>query len=383
MRNTGFWIFIGIFTTIYLLGHYYVWIRARQAWPFNDKYWLIFSIVFITIGLSFIILRFLSHTFNIVYIPFIWLSSFWIVIILYALLAVFLIDIIRFINWFGNFLPEPGSMEYIRLKTFTFFSISILVIGLVAAGYINTFIPKETTVKIVSEKYTGKGPLKIVGVSDLHLGMLVGRHKLNRLVEKVNNQKPDIILLAGDLLDEMLEPTFKYDIGAPLRNLKARLGVYAVPGNHEYIGGIEKAEKYISTLSLKYLRDTVYQVNDTIIIIGRDDLQANRFGHHKRKTIDQLLSDVDTSKFVMVIDHQPYHLRDVARHAVDFQFSGHTHNGQFWPFNLIVKKIYEIAYGYGKIGNTHFYVSSGYGTWGPPVRIGTRSEIVIIEISGN
>ncbi|MGC8803828.1 MAG: metallophosphoesterase [Bacteroidales bacterium] len=156
--------------------------------------------------------------------------------------------------------------------------------------------------------------------------------------------------------------------------------MYAVPGNHEYIGGIVSSEQYIQTLALHWLKDSVIGISEHITLIGRDDRQAYRMLGKNRKSLQDLLANVDAGTFNILIDHQPVQLEKVTQYPIDLQVSGHTHNGQFWPFNHVVRWVYRLPYGYAKIGDTHFYVSSGYGTWGPPVRLATISEIVHIRV---
>ena len=172
----------------------------------------------------------------------------------------------------------------------------------------------------------------------------------------------------------------KNNIGEPLRTIRSRFGVYAATGNHEYIGGIEKAAAFLTGHDVILLRDRAVKVAGTFYLIGREDLSANRFGGQKRKNLSELMKDVDKSYAVIMMDHQPFRLKEAAECGVDLQLSGHTHNGQIWPINYIIRLVYELPWGYRENGDTHYYVSNGVGTWGPPVRIGNRPEIVNILI---
>ncbi len=158
------------------------------------------------------------------------------------------------------------------------------------------------------------------------------------------------------------------------------MGIYAITGNHEYIGGVSRAVKYIESLKIKLLRDTAVEVNGKLILIGREDRDIKRFKGLQRKNLKDILAGVDLSKPLILLDHQPFNLQEAANYNIDLQLSGHTHAGQLWPFTYLTKAIYELDWGYKVKGNTHYYVSSGYGTWGPPVRIGSKPEIVIITL---
>jgi hypothetical protein len=155
-----------------------------------------------------------------------------------------------------------------------------------------------------------------------------------------------------------------------------------VLGNHEFYGGAAEAHSYLEEHNITVLRDNVVTLSNGITIAGREDISGERMVGKPRKTLEELLTGVNMDKPVYLLDHQPYRLAEVAGHKIDLQVSGHTHNGQMWPFNYITAAMFEISKGYGKINNTHFYVSSGYGTWGPPIRTNSRSEIVVLEITG-
>jgi predicted MPP superfamily phosphohydrolase len=165
-----------------------------------------------------------------------------------------------------------------------------------------------------------------------------------------------------------------------LSRIKSRFGVYAITGNHEYIGGVGPAVRYLEDHGVMVLRDTAIMINGQFFLAGRDDRDKPRFTGKPRKELEEVMTTVDTSYPVILMDHQPFNLGNHAKMGIDLQLSGHTHHGQLWPINYITEAIYEVSWGYKKIGNTHFYVSSGYGTWGPPLRLGNRPEIVKINL---
>jgi predicted MPP superfamily phosphohydrolase len=171
-------------------------------------------------------------------------------------------------------------------------------------------------------------------------------------------------------------------MAAVLQQLEAPHGVYAIPGNHEYFSGINAAVDYMEKAGINVLRDSTIRVAEGYFLVGRDDRQGNAFGG-KRQTLDSLMQNVDKSLPVIMLDHQPFALEEAEKNGVDLQLSGHTHHGQLFPFNFITKKVYEVSWGYKRKGNTHYYVSCGVGTWGPPVRVGHRPEIVIINLTFN
>jgi hypothetical protein len=225
--------------------------------------------------------------------------------------------------------------------------------------------------------------LHIAAASDIHMGTLVGPWRTAKLVRMLNERNADMILLAGDIVDEDLAPVIHNDLGRSLLKLKAPLGIFAITGNHEYIGGAEAAVKYLEEHGIRMIRDTSIKINESFYLAGRNDRDSRRFSSKERKSIGNVLEGVDLGLPVIMMDHQPFNLQQVADAGVDFQLSGHTHHGQLWPFNYITTAIYELSWGYKQKGNSHFYVSSGYGGWGPPVRTGNRPEILDIYITFN
>ena len=219
--------------------------------------------------------------------------------------------------------------------------------------------------------------LTIVAASDIHLGYIIGKERLAGWVEMINNQNPDIILLTGDIFDKDFNFKESQNIDEELMKLHARYGVYAVLGNHEYFRDIEKAIENLQCSGIKLLRDQAITIDNKFVIIGRDDLT-----NINRKPIESLLSGLNPNLPVILMDHQPSNLQESVKNDIDLQISGHTHNGQIFPYSLIKSKFWELSYGYRKIGNTNFYVSSGLGLSYVPMRFGTQSEIVRIQLNG-
>jgi hypothetical protein len=222
--------------------------------------------------------------------------------------------------------------------------------------------------------------LNIAFASDIHLGHIIGEKHLTKIITQIQNLKPDIILFPGDLVDEELQPVIQKNLGRLFTTLSAPYGIYAITGNHEYIGGANAAVEYLSKFNIRFLRDTTLLINNAFYLAGREDLSMNGFTGIKRKSLKELLSKADTNLPVILMDHQPINLAEAVQNQVDLQISGHTHHGQMWPLNYATERIFKLSWGYKKIENSHFYVSSGAGTWGPHVRIGNQPEIVHIKM---
>jgi len=260
--------------------------------------------------------------------------------------------------------------------------ISGIILMSLIIGLINARLPRIKKLKITIPKTApGMKELTIAAVSDIHIGMLIKHRMVGRLARMIEGIKPDIILFVGDSIDEAPGPVVKLNLGEPLKTLHAPLGKYGITGNHEYIGGAEKCIAYLESLGITVLMDEVVTISGAFNLAGRIDRDVDRFTRNKRKDLQELLKGIDTSLPLILMDHQPFHFEIAEACKVDMQLSGHTHHGQIWPFNYVTKAMYEISKGYLKKGNTHFYVSSGYGTWGPPIRLGSRPEVVEVKIT--
>ena len=297
------------------------------------------------------------------------LGTAWFFIMFYLLMTFLLLDIIRLLR----LLP----VDRFLFGSWTGLGILTALMALIFVGGYITYRNKERVeldITLPADKEIGR-PLKIVAASDLHLGYSIGKKEFAGWVELINAEQPDIVLLAGDVIDNNIRPVLEQDMGAVFRQIRSTYGVYAAVGNHEYIGGLRDAVAFLQESGVTVLRDSAALVDDRFYIVGRDDRSDPG-----RKSIAELTAGLDPSKPVLLLDHQPYHLEEAEENGVTLQLSGHTHNGQVWPISWITKSMYEVSHGYKQKGDTHVYVSSGIGLWGGKFRIGTRSEYVVITL---
>lgn len=254
-------------------------------------------------------------------------------------------------------------------------SILILVVAIFIYGYFN-YERKERVQLNVETAKPLKRPLRVVMMSDLHLGYHNTRADFHKWVSDIMAENADLILIAGDVIDGSIRALLEQDMVTEFRRLK--VPVYACLGNHEYYSGRKEAIQFYKDAGIHLLVDEAEEVElrgDTILLIGRDD-RVNE----NRKSVKELLSGFSNNRYVILLDHQPYHLEEAEQAGVDFQLSGHTHYGQVWPISWIEEAIYEKAFGALKKGDTQYYISSGIGIWGAKFRIGTRSEYVVADI---
>ncbi len=300
---------------------------------------------------------------------------------LYFFLAIIFLDLLRLTNSLFHIFPSWITNDYGKTKAVTALATISVVIILLTAAFINALTIQIRTLEIsIPKKVDEMKSMNIVSVSDIHLGTIIGRKRFDRIVEKINALQPDIVLFPGDIVDEDLAPVIKENLGESLKNIKPKYGVYAVTGNHEYIGGVEEASRYLTEHGVTMLRDSTVKINHTLFLVGREDRSIGQFRGKRRKALEELMQGVDKTYPVILMDHQPFKLEEAVHNQIDLQLSGHTHHGQIWPLNYITERVYEISWGYEKKGETHFYVSSGAGSWGPPMRLGNTPEIVNIHL---
>ncbi len=285
------------------------------------------------------------------------LGTAWLMITLYLLMILLLYDILRLVRLVPTF---HGSWT-------AFGALAGLVTGIFVVGNAIYHCKKRVELPIVAAV---ERPLTIVAASDLHLGYNIGARELARWVALINAERPDAVVLVGDVIDNNVRPLHEQEMAAVFRRIEAP--VYAVPGNHEYIAGIAPSLDFLRQAGITVLRDSVAEFGG-LLLAGRDD-RRNR----GRKPLGELLTSRTPGQPVLLLDHQPYDLQQAVDQDITLQFSGHTHHGQLWPFNWVVGRMYELAYGPRQRGGTQFYVTSGLGLWGGKFRIGTRSEYVVV-----
>jgi predicted MPP superfamily phosphohydrolase len=376
-------LFILMFIPTFVLINFYVFIRGWQVVPSGLGFRPVYAVLYWLVALSFIGGRFPENILpSKVADVLTWTGSFWIAALLYLFLALFILDALRVVNHFLPFFPGAVVENYARAK----YAAAGIVLGAVAlillCGFINARVLRVTELELSINKPAGElKSLNVVVVSDTHLGTIVGRSRLAPIVDQINALSPDIVLLPGDVMDGETGPAIRRNLGEELKRIQARYGVFAVMGNHEYIGGGDATSRYLAENNITVLRDQSVKIGDSFSIIGREDRSINRFAGRTRKDLETLADEVDRRLPVILLDHQPFDLHEAADNGIDLQLSGHTHHGQLWPLNYIVNAIYELAWGYKRVGDTHYYVSNGASTWGPPVRMGSRPEIVRLRLN--
>ncbi len=308
------------------------------------------------------------------------------VICLFCFLTFLVLDLCTL----ANLIPK----DFARNNWYGSGAILLAISTLLTAGAINYRIKHRETLEITTEKHLDK-PLKVFMASDLHLGYNISRKQLAKWIDMINREQPDLVLFAGDLIDNTTVPLFEDRFAEEFHRLTAP--AYAVFGNHEFISGAEESARFYKEAGITLLQDSIINVHG-LTLIGRSDRSAahmaTRPAAHPdasadpasaliapRRPLAALTSGLDPAAFTILLDHQPYNLEEAEAAKIDFQFSGHTHRGQIWPITLLTDLMYEKSWGHHQRGSTRYYISSGLGIWGPKIRLGSRSEYLVVTIS--
>lgn len=268
--------------------------------------------------------------------------------------------------------------RWLRKKTFADrtlrIAVPLLYIFIIGLGLYNAYTPRVQHYAIQSDKL--QGSLRIGMVADLHLGQLFGTKQLDKLVQIMHAQQVDIILMPGDIMDDNLDYYLSENMQPHLQALQAPLGVYATLGNHD-IREAKAIRLALQQAGVQVLADEAVLIENRFVVVGRNDhLDKSRL------PLAQLVSHLPQNPpFRILLDHRPDDIRENSELALDMQVSGHAHKGQVFPANLITAVMYPLDHGYLNLNNRHFFVTSGYGFWGIPFRIGSQSEVMIIDIN--
>ena len=368
---------IFLLTFLFLYGgiNYYAFFRADSVFHFSTGIKIVLLIVLaILIGAPILVRMAESRNLEalarvIAYAGYIWMAF----VFLFFILNISF-ELIRCLYKFWHPAASP-----VLLRTPAFGLAALIAAGLVVYGYIDAQRIRVKNLEIATQQiFPGSGKLRIVQISDVHVGLIIKEKRLQLLLDKIRGADPDILVSTGDLLDGELNNVKA--LAELLAQIKPKFGKYAVTGNHEYYAGIEKSLEFTRQAGFTVLRDEIKQVAG-INIAGVDDITGRRSGIvHENSRLTQAMPPIQNDKFVLLLKHQPY-IND--QDNFDLQLSGHTHGGQIFPFRLVTGLYFKNNYGHYELGkNKRLYVSRGVGTWGPPVRIFAPPEITVIDLIG-
>lgn len=369
--------FIIIVLFLYAFLGTYVFIRGSRALP--KKRWLciIYRAAFIFASLCFIagitLARALPMSLSIFYKS---IGGCWAFSLLLFAGAAKLADLLGIIKRFAPNVEACLTHHGRQISNIYLTAVILAVSVVVFYGY-NCFIhPQTVTLNLEVDKPTApQRKFTIIAAGDLHLGGVSGLKRLDSWVKLINRQQPDVIVFVGDLMDHDFNYRYADSYIEELKKLKARYGVYTILGNHEYYQNPKQASALMEHSGIQLLCDRAIVLDSSIALIGRDDGTNTQ-----RKLLKSLMTGLNRNLPIVLLDHQPT-LGEAELNKGDLQISGHLHNGQIFPYNLILARLWSLSYGYKKSGDTRFYVTSGLGLRFIPLRLGTQSEIVIIQLN--
>ena len=386
-----------ILLNIYVLRWGYLWIgnchHLFQSMIFRLILTVFYTLVALTPLTGFLIRKpaFLHRILKIT-------SNYFLGIFMYILMVLFSIDIVRLILKYA----VHASWIQSRIVFAAVGACCICIVIIISfSGIYHAKHIKVTPYKITVDKSApDMDSLKIVLLADTHFGYNSGAVHAQEIVDKINEQNPDLVCIAGDIFDNEYDAVREPEkISEILRTIRSKYGVYACWGNHDLnepiLAGFTfkhkkedskqlkdpRMKRFLQNSNIQLLEDEAVLIDNSFYVVGRKDASLIEKIEEKRKTPAQLTQKLDKDKTIIVIDHQPKELQDIADAGVDLDLCGHTHDGQTFPGNFTVKFLWENPCGYLQKGSMHNIVTSGSGVWGPAMRIGTDSEICTIDLT--
>jgi predicted MPP superfamily phosphohydrolase len=360
--------FLAVVLLTWTLMHVFVLTRVWSLPLFSApgaRRWLVAA--FVLLWISFPLAQFLARTVTRGTLPLEVFAAVWLGVLFLLFIWLLAADVVTGFGWLlPRAVPTARSVAAIV-------ALCLAVVGVVQGVRPPTVRSYEVTVPDLRPEDDG---LVMVQITDLHLGELLGRQWLGRRVDQVQALRPDIILMTGDLLNEvdLVEPLVPV-----LRRLHAPLGVYAVTGNHEFYAGLERSVRLFEEAGFRVLRNAAVEAKPGLVLAGVDDLTASRQFNMRNQAIERALVGRPPGATIF-LSHSPWGGDEAAKLGAGLMLSGHTHGGQIWPFTHFVRLVYPHVLGRYTIGSMTWIVSRGTGFWGPPMRLFREAEILKITL---
>jgi predicted MPP superfamily phosphohydrolase len=378
---------IGLIIMLVALGsvNYYIALRLYQGIKFifpqiNTKVYIgIFIIITLTMILGFArsLLQVPMAIKNIMGL----ISSYWMGILVYILMFFIIADLLLVLGRLINVIPNPMPTS---MRFYSGLIVVLLTIGTVSYGIYSANKIKHVSYDIQLNEKSLSSEIKIAMVSDLHLGAVNSENRIENMVREINSLKPDLVCIAGDIFDNDYYAIYNPEKAINLlKDITATYGVYASLGNHDAGETINEMMDFLERSNIKLLNDQHVIVDGSLVLVGRlDSSPIGGFGALSRKDLTEVIELADNKLPVVVIDHNPQNIDEYGS-EVDLILAGHTHKGQIFPGSLFTRAIYAVDYGHYQkdINSPHVVVTSGVGTWGMPMRVGTNCEIVSIKLN--
>jgi predicted MPP superfamily phosphohydrolase len=379
--NLGRYIFVSLIIAFYLALSYLIGLRGWETLgrlPFLQitVYRAVFAVIVVSGFVGIVVNRLLPYSLQGGFYLF---GSYWFAALIYFTLFIVGIDILRLLDRLLGFIPKAlGTKADFPLIIGV--SVCVLVAVLLAYGTLQARNIKVVPYEITIPKQAGSlEQLHVVMIFDIHLSSIDDKRE-KRIIDVVSRLNPDIVLIPGDIVDNMMAFDQR-EMARDFQKIKSRYGVYASLGNHDYLNGdLAYLTDCLREAGITVLRDSRVKVGESLYIVGREDESWESATGKRRLELAEIMRGINRELPVILLDHRPIDLEEARDAGVDLQLSGHTHKGQFFPVNLFTRRIFETDYGYLKTGTLQLIVSSGAGTWGPPIRIGSSCEVVDITL---
>jgi predicted MPP superfamily phosphohydrolase len=373
-------LFLLVYFSIYGGVHVYAFLRLKRGFELGLSANLMLALLMALMVAAPIVVRMLEHNGqgglarSLAYISFMWMG-----LLFLFITSSFFFDIYQLLHFLARNLTG-NVLANLTLTPRGYALVSmVLSLAILGYGFVEALNIRTETITIETDKLPAiVEKIRIAQISDVHLGLIVGKSRLGRMLASVRKARPDILVSTGDLVDGHMENP--ETLAGMLKNVPTRYGKFAVTGNHEFYADLEPALAFTETAGFTVLRGKGVTVKDFINIAGVDDPARGPYRPKHMVPEKELLQQLPEDKFTIFLKHQPV-ISKASLGLFDLQLSGHTHQGQIFPFNLMTRLAYRLPSGLTKVGNpAKVYVSRGTGTWGPPVRFLAPPEVTIIDI---
>ena len=367
-------LFFLAFFSIYLVMHVFTWSRFSSQFSITPRRAAAGYAACAVMALTPLMAHLLPLTWPRGLVYAFWQFTFtWLAVIFYLFILQLLIFALQTLLW-----PLIRTI-WAKLAPKIAWAVILLCIFVVGYGFFEASRPvKVVKYEFESDKLTND--LRMVFLSDLHLGVQKSSSRLKSLIALIEEQEPDLIIFGGDLVNDHLE--WLEDEASQLRNLRVPLGKFGVLGNHEFYPGIKKSLELFRLSEIEILDDAKQRLeNLNLTLVGvTDPTPYHSPREHQEEITRRLLRDIDPEQYNLLISHRPWGFEHAARAGVDLHLAGHTHNGQIYPFRYFIRLQFDYVYGYYEKAGSRLIVTSGAGSWGPPIRVMAPAEIVVLDI---
>ena len=309
-----------------------------------------------------------------------WIGSYWMGILIYLVIFFLLADLLILIGSILKIIPTPIPQS---IPFFASLAAILLTVSFVSYGIYNANQIKHVSYDIQTKETTLSDGMKIILISDLHLGAVNSEKSLESIVQKINKLEPDLVCIVGDIFNDdynaLQDPERAINL---LKSIKATYGLYGSLGNHDGGKTFGDMITFLERSNIKLLNDEYEIIDERLVLLGRvDPSPIGGFDELKRKDVTEIIASLDANMPIVVMDHTPSNIEQYGE-EVDLVLAGHTHRGQIFPGNLITNAVFEVDYGHYQkdAASPHVIVTSGVGTWGMPMRVGSNNEIVSINL---